>query len=581
MHRRIGRILAWVVGVWVLVVLALSALAARDLGEARRIAGRAERSSPDDLRSGRLANQLSEVGHLSGRASDLLSSPPLLPVRVVPVVGRQLAVIRAIATAGKEVATSGLAVVDATSAAVDGPPATGPDRVTDVRSVRETLVRAERVLAAVDLGPGNALVGPVADARNDVAAKLTKVQDGLQQTIAITGTLSKLLEGPQRYLLLVCNNAEMRSGSGIPLSIGTLDTRAGTFELGDLQPAGELLLDTPIDVPGDIGERWGFTRPGQEWRSLGMSPRFDANAQLASRLWEARTGEVVDGVMAVDIATLRAIVDATGPVRVGEQELEGEALEEFLMNDQYEAFDAVRDGDQSERREALGGVARQAVQRLQGGEGDTEALLRNLTETAEGRHLLAWARDPEAQDGWIAAGLDGRLTERSLLVALVNRGENKLDHFVELTHRMRVTSNASGVDVEIVTGIDNTTPGDEPNYVAGPVAGLTDAAGTYLGLLSANVPGAATAISLSIDGVPCPLSAAGADGPTRVAACPVTVAARTEQEVVLRFHLPAGADVVLVEPSARIDAARWHYGDRTFRDTGRTVLDLSLQPTEK
>lgn len=573
--RSVRRAAVVVLAGWVAVTTAVVAVAATDLAAARRAAHAAEASDVTDVRDGRFGSLLGTVHVRASRAKRLLGLPVLAPVRLLPVLGRQLRSVGTLAGAVDEIALTGRAVAGASTRLVHSPPPPGPARVTALREVRTSLTAADERLVRVDLGPDANLVGPLAEARADVATTLGEARDRIRAAIEVIATVADLLEGPQRYLLLVCNNAEMRAGSGIPLSIGTIDTQGGTLRLGDVIPAADLRLSSPLEVPGDLGERWGFTNPGQEWRSLGMSPRFAANAQLATRLWEARTGEQVDGVLAVDIAALRLLVDATAPVVVEAESLQGEKLQEFLMHDQYEG--SVRDHDQSARRELLGTVARQAVDRIQGGEVDETKLVRNLAEAAAGRHLLAWARDPEAQRGWAAAGAAGAVVEDSLLLGLVNRGENKLDHFVRVRHRLRTTARPDGGwAVDVVTTVENSTPSGETDYVAGPVVGLTDVAGTYLGLLSATVPGAATHISISKDGAACGLAAAGADGPTRVAACAVSVPAGGSAELTTSFRLPPQSGTLRIEPSARIPPAAWEHDGRKFTDGRRIRIALLL-----
>ena len=96
------------------------------------------------------------------------------------------------------------------------------------------------------------------------------------------------------------------------------------MEMGELFPTGDLYIDEPtVPLDADLRDRWGWLNPNQEWRNLGVSPRFDATAELASRMWTSLGGAPVDGVLALDPIALQAIMKATGPVDVAGRGAEG------------------------------------------------------------------------------------------------------------------------------------------------------------------------------------------------------------------------------------------------------------------
>ena len=70
-------------------------------------------------------------------------------------------------------------------------------------------------------------------------------RSGLDGAAAAIAALHDLLAGPRRTLVLVGNNAEMRSGSGSFASVGVLDTESGQLDLGPFAAAGELTLPAP------------------------------------------------------------------------------------------------------------------------------------------------------------------------------------------------------------------------------------------------------------------------------------------------------------------------------------------------
>ncbi|MFN2606357.1 MAG: DUF4012 domain-containing protein, partial [Acidimicrobiales bacterium] len=367
---------------------------------------------------------------------------------------------------------------------------------------------------------------------------------------------------PRHYLLLVGSNAEMRAGSGAFLSVGVLDTAAGSFELKPTTASGDLLLQKGVPITdADLAARWGWLEPNREWRNLGVSPRFDVTAPLAARMWEARGGGPVDGVLALDPAALRALLRAVGAVDVGGTRIDAEHVEDQVLHRQYLDFPA--DADLGARREQLGAIAGASVTALATRDWDPSVLARGLGEAARGRHVLAWSARPEEEEGWIAAGIDGSMTPDSLLVGVLNRGGNKLDRFLDVAADLDIRGRGSGQEAVLRLRLHNRAPQGEPAYVVGPAPGSGAGEGVYLGILAVSLPGDAR--QGRIDGETS-LAVVGADGPSRVVATSVSIPRGGDRVLTVRFGLPGGRHSLRVEPSARLPAISWTDGSRRWTD---------------
>lgn len=517
--------------------------------------------SPADLVNGLALRPLAEADDAFRRARRGLDSPVVLPLKLLPVLGRQVRSARALTAAATDIAAlGGRAVVEA-QAALAQPRGTGPERVALLRRLGAAGARFDRELAQVDLGPGKALVGPLAERRAELADRLGTVRVAMAKASKVAGGLADILAGPRRYLVLGANNAEMRAGSGMFLSLGVLSFADGEMTLGDFRPAGDLELDPasapPID-DADLAARWGWLNPNVEWRNLAASPRFAASAELASRMWAAGGGEPVHGVLMLDPVALQGLLSSTGPVSVGGRTVAEDDVLDLLLHDQYAGIDAGNeigeDPLQAARREMLGLIAAAALGAVQGEDGDVGALTTALSGAAAGRHLMAWAPDGVGQEVWEAAGVAGDLEQRSLMVAVLNRAANKLDPFLHVEASLDLDASGTGARGELRLVLRNETPEGESGYVAGTgqVAGL--APGDYQGLVSVNLPGFVGEVV--VDGDP-PLAAAGPDGATTVVAWPVRVERGATVTHVVRFRLPLGRGSLVVEPSARVPAIGW------------------------
>ena len=568
-----------------LVVLALAAwvaVCAVTLRQARRdaLAGidaveRAEElTSPSELVDGTALAPLREAGDAFRRARRGLDNPAVLPLRVLPVVGRQVRSARALAGAADDIATIGTQAVEEAQAALAQPRQTGPERVALLRRLGAAASRFEGRLAAVDLGPGRALVDPLAERRVELAERLDEVRDAMGRGATVAAGLADLLAGPSTYLVIGANNAEMRAGSGMFLSIGLLTFADGTMALGGFQPAPELLLAPEVAPPipdADLAARWGWMEPNREWRNLAASPRFAANAELAADMWRAREGQEVEGVLMVDPVALRGLLTSTGPVAAGDVTVSADNVLSLLLHDQYAGLDEVSEEAQAARREMLGVIAATTLAAVQSQEGDVGALATAFGEMAAGRHLLAWSGDAGDQAVWEAAGVTGALTERSLSLAVLNRGGNKLDPFLDVDATLDVTTSAggdAGHAVELRVTMRNTVPEGENKYVAGGGhRGLEDLApGVYRALVSVNLPAFATEVE--VEGDPT-LAAAGPDGPTTVVAWEVRVDREQTATAVVRFRLPDGFRRLTVEPSGRFPPVAWSAEGRSWESGPR------------
>ena len=568
-------------GIVVLLYLSLNvvctALSVYELRKAADAAHEARSSlGLSDLGSAEPERHLARIHHHAGRARRLVRNPLVAPATVLPVAGRQLRSLGALAAAGEDLGREGAEGAARVRTLVDDTPTTAAGRVELVGTLADVLGGLHDDVAAIDLGPDEALVGPLDDRRRALQDDLTDAVGRLAAAERSARTVHDLLRGPRRYLLLAANNAEMRNGSGTFLTAAVLSTNGGAFDLGETQRTSELLLPAPgVPVEGDLAERWGFTGLNREWRNLGMSPRFDATAALAARMWEAKTGDRIDGVLAVDVIALSAILEATGPIDVDGRTFDARSIVDHLLHDQYGSLgdDDTRTQAQAERREQLGRIAEAATESIEAGGFDSRELARGLLEAASGRHILAWSADAEEQQGWVDAGVAGRLGPDSLLVSVINRAGNKLDHFLrpEVALRSEPAAGGEGTEFTLEVDLHNEVDDDEVPYVAGPAEGVDAAPGTYIGIIAVHLPADAT--GLSFEGGRTVVG--GPDGPTRVIGGEVVLERGASLGVVVRFTRPSRVGTIRIEPSARVPGSRWRLGERSFTDRKPRTLTYS------
>jgi len=494
-------------------LLAWSAYEARQgLDELDRL--RAE-SGPQELLDGSAASRIDEAGSRFSRAERLARNPVVIPLQILPMLGRQVRAVGAMAGAAEELtAVAGVGVDEAAALAGDGLP-TGGDRVEVLRELVDITDRAAAGLAVVDLGPAEALIGPVGSARDRFGAEKTALEETLLDTRDAAQGMAGVFAGPSAYLLLAANNAEMRAGAGMALSAGLLTFEDGQVELGDMRTTSELQLPGGVD---DYDEQfkalWGFTNPDEEWRNLILSPRYPASASLGRDMWAALGQPEIDGVLTVDLAALQRLLGALGPVDVDGRRISADNVVRLLQHDQYVG---VESDEQAARRDQLGDVAGAVVDRLDMTSPDLAALVGGLRRAATGRHVMLWSDQRGLQRAWEEIGVGGVLAADDVLVGVLNEGGNKLDQFLHVEAELQSGPGRNG---HLVMEVTNEVQPGEPAYISGASPDTGEGHGVYPGYLAASWPGGTEATVAEGS----PITLGGPDGESQFVAANVRIA---------------------------------------------------------
>lgn len=527
----------------------------------------------EDLLAGDAIEPLDASATLLESAHERLSRPLMRPAHWLPVLGRQIK------------------AADDLSSGISGVLRVASSSVRDIRSgfdedssvlarmrlVSENVGLVEDAIQAADLGDGNALISVLAETRAEVVDRFDRLRATASRVRASTSAVAELLDGPENHLLLIANNAEMRAGSGMILTTGVLRTQGGAVVVTDLGSSFYRNLEPgAVELTKTYEDHFGFAEVETEWRNLGLTPRFPETAESALRMWQAATGEALDGVILVDPFMLEALLAGMGPVTVDGLDYTEDNILEYLLHGQYLTIDVEQTN--TERRQAERSLAPAILSAALTRDHDLDEFVPKVARALAGRHLLLWSPDADRQAAWAEAQLDGELVPNSLSLAFSNRSPSKLDYFIEVRTGMKASVEGDVRSVEVEIAIDNVVdPSEEPLYITGPQP--TDETpvelGEYVVLVTANTPGAA--VDSRFDGVD-DLEVAGGDGPTRIVATSTSVMPGERQTVVLRFELPVEVTELRLEPSARYWPIAWRLGDTDHRVDEPFVVDLESLP---
>lgn len=598
----LGLIVVWA-GLSAWVGIRAYRLANAALGEAHGLGAVATPAALLDApsRLGPLASQVAHLGRDVGEAHRDLASPLLWPLRALPVVGRQLAVARALTRTTSQVADAADGVLEAAPGALRfgrgaspsggsptvgsavgsagiGSSSVGSSSVGSSRSgglvafqptVRQlgaAVCRLETAVQRADLGPAGGVLGPLRAAQARVGRLVLRMRGPLARACGALAGLGALLEGDHRVLLLGASPAESRVGMGSLLVAAPAQIAAGRLSVG--APVATPSMPPPrrsVALPSGLAARFGWTEPGRNIDALGLDPDFPVDAKVAAEIWAADGHRPVGTVVAIDPVAISALLAGTGPVEDAGIEIDSANVVAYLDQGQYAGLPpGGGTGPEATLADVrLADLTGTVLRRLEAGQLDLARVWAPLAAAAAGRHLLVWSASAAEERDWVAAGVSGRVGPDDVMVGLANLGANKLDPLTTVeVHATLLPGRAETEDLQLVVRVhDGGTT--RPSLVDGPAPGLGNPPGAYIGTLVVTVPEWARSLS-------CPTvrsaEASGREERSLVLAVGVDLEAGRSGSWVFDVVLPSAARSVEILPSARVPPEEW-----SLTEGGRTV----------
>ncbi len=529
-------------------------------------------------KSGQLDEAEAELssGAASLRAArDDLASPILFPLRFVPVVGRQLRSALAITELGADGASEAERFLDLLD--LDSTESGAPGlQALDLVAAEQSLRRIHELLVQPDLGPSDGLVAPLHEARTTVAGLIADYEPSVGSAVVVLRGL-RSVETDSSYVVLGANNAEMQLAGGMILSAGEIRFTDGEIEFAGLNSTEDMfpVPVTPV-VDDDVDQRWGFLRLTNDFRKLGVSPRFDefVGPQAVS-MWEAETGTAVDGAIMVDTHALSRLLGVVGTVEIDGTTYSEDTLLDYLLREQYAAF-GDSDQEQERRRRELASVTSAVFDAIIAGPHDTARLVEVIPSLLSGRHLTVYSEVAEQQAAWAEIGADGSTDGRQVGVYVLNLGASKLDPYVAVDVRVTEETVGDTTTLDLVIDIRNEVEDADrlPSYVVGPWEWIDlDEPGEYLGRLAVVLPGSTTEAAFVSD---VPLEVFGPDGQGVVLGTRFTVRPGGTTTIRLRAQIPSSLESISLVPSTRPRPIVWQWADDVFDDAESRVIVLDV-----
>lgn len=374
------------------------------------------------------------------QARGVLDAWWVLPARVLPGVGPQMAAARSAAIAGSGLAGAGAGLsaqlkldlriqggqlpVDRISG-LDGPLLRTRQALHDA-SVRLTAARSPWVVGSLDRRLTSALT------------QVRRAQTDSDRALRTERLVPALLgaAGARRYLVLIQTPSEARGSGGFAGDYAEVTADRGRLTLvrlgriQELNVGGAPARQRHIDAAPDWLARYTRFQPTSTWQSINLSPDFPATARAAASLYPQSGGEPVDGVIGIDPAGLAGLLEITGPVSVTgwPVPLSGANTNQILLYDEYIRYpDAIR-------HDFVGDASRAVFDHLTNASLPTPgALAASLTPAVTGRHLQLYSTRPDEEATLADLDLAGAVPAvrgDALGVVVQNASGSKIDWFL-------------------------------------------------------------------------------------------------------------------------------------------------------
>jgi Protein of unknown function (DUF4012) len=289
---------------------------------------------------------------------------------------------------------------------------------------------------------------------------VSTLRSGVQLAMAAPQLLGA--DGPRTYLILAQNEDELRPTGGFITAAGlvTFDRgRIARLEFRDSYRVDDLRKPYPEPPPPlrDImmADLWLF-------RDINWSPDFPTAARQAAEVYEYGRGVRVDGVIAVDQAALRYVLEGLGPVTIeatGETVGADNVVEAIRTHWQPAPGQGLTGDWWLQRKSFLGDMATAIRGKMEGGEGvlAMPRLAWAMKHALDEKHILAYLAHVPAAEALQRLGWDGSILRRQdsdyLMVVDANVGFNKASALVtkQIDYRVILRSDGSASANAVVT----------------------------------------------------------------------------------------------------------------------------------
>jgi hypothetical protein len=298
-------------------------------------------------------------------------------------------------------------------------------------------------------------------------------------------------EGKRVYFIAFTTPSELRGIGGFMGNWAELTIDNGHISMSDfgrtqdLENRGDPTTKT-VTGPTEFLDRYGRfnfnTGPGgtassDVWHSITVSPHFPDVANVITQLYPQSGGRHLDGVFAMDVEVLAALMQFTDPIPIDNYGtlISSENAVEFLLRGQYNI------NQNNQRIDLLETIAKTTFEQLLNGAlPSPERLAKVLGPFAQTRRLIAWSQVPAEEQLFSDIKMSGPLPDlqggEGIGLAMNNASGNKIDAYlktgVDYTSKVDPTDGTTNAELTLTLNNTATSSIKMPDYVVSNLAGL-------------------------------------------------------------------------------------------------------------
>jgi hypothetical protein len=410
----------------------------------------------------RAARALHDLRLDTERARQQTDGPIWRAAAHLPLIGDNFGAIATVAGVLDVVADEAAPPIIALGSGLDPQtfaPSGGKVDLAELKRIAPAATKASSVLAAqaprLDALDIASLYGRIAGPLEELQGEFQSARRAAQAA-ALTATLAPDLlgaSGPRNYLLVVQNNAELRSTGGIVGAFVILHAKGGKLTIDEPGSNADLIggIGRPVLALSDEETVLFSSAMGTDVRDTNFTPDFPRAAALDQAIVAKRLGKSVDGVLSVDPVALSYLLRGTGNVKLADGTvLTPENAVRVLLSDVYREYTDPREQDAY-----FAAAAKAVFDRVASGSGDSAETVKALSAGVSERRIMFWSAKAAEQEKLastaLANALPGATDSPALGVYLNDSTNSKLQYYLDAKTTAESTSCSSAGSQTIIT----------------------------------------------------------------------------------------------------------------------------------
>lgn len=328
----------------------------------------------------------------------------------------------------------------------------------------EPVAASHRLRDTVGRLPDNTWMGVTNHAIAQVRSEINRLDGTLTIAYRAVQVLPPMLgrDGPTSYFVALQNEAEMRGTGGLPGTLGILRARNGTVRFDKFRSDTFLNgVTSNLPMTDEYAQMYGNAAPTTTYVNANVSPDFPTAAKIWMAMWKAKTGEALDGAIAIDPTALSYLLQDYPTTYLADRTpVNSGNVVTLTQRDAYLRYPSL---SQADARKAFIVQIADAINRtLLSSRSNPQRLATSAATAAGEGRILFYSTHHEVQDVIEDTSLSGAVREadRGLTGLVINNAAgNKLDFFLSRTVGWSCQKGRATVVITLQNNApDNLTP---------------------------------------------------------------------------------------------------------------------------